>query len=61
MKSSKRNPIKYKHYASWNKHRNKFESDVFWSKHRNKSQDELNKEYEEFLLDSDRENIKFRE
>lgn len=60
MRASK-SPIKHSHSASWQKHHNKWESRNFWGKERARSEDELRKDFEEFLLDKDREDVKFRE
>ena len=58
---SKHAPINHPHSASWHKHRNKLESREFWSKERMKSEEELRKDFEEFILDKEKEDVKFRE
>lgn len=51
MRSNKKNPIKYIHSASWQKHRNKWESDEYWSIHRRKSEEELKREVGELAAE----------
>lgn len=54
-----KSPTKYPHSASWQQHRNKWESDEYWSKHRRKSDEELRREVEGVHLTLDEyENIK---
>jgi len=54
-------PTPHSHSAAWNKHRNKEQSREFWSKHRAKSEEELRKDFEDFLVDKERDDVKFRE
>lgn len=58
---SKHAPIKHNHSCSWNKHRNKEESREFWGKERMKSEEELRRDFEDYLIDKEREDVKFRE